>query len=187
MNTKKWLTVPNLLSVFRIVLIPVFVLVFLESESDTIAFWPIAVLVLSGLTDLCDGFIARKFNQVSDVGKMLDPAADKLTQAAVIACLSIRFPSLLILLIIYVVKELSMLIGGVVLLKYKKQVPAAKWYGKVSTFEMYTAMLLFLLFPNMTEPYVTILLAVSAALVLFACLMYLFNFFILHTKKGETK
>lgn len=184
MNTKKWLTIPNLLSLFRIILIPVFVIAFIFSKDDNIAVWSIVVLVLSGLTDLLDGFIARRFNQISDIGKVLDPIADKLTQVAVIACLSIRFHVLLILLVIYIVKELLMLAGGIITLK-KNIIPAARWYGKVSTFELYAAMLLFLLFPTMSEPYVSIILVITTVLVLFALLMYFLNFFVLHNKKGD--
>ena len=84
MSRYKILTVPNLMSFFRILLVPVFAVTFLEK----VPLWPVVILLLSGVTDLFDGMIARKFNQVSDLGKMLDPAADKLTQIAVVSCLT---------------------------------------------------------------------------------------------------
>ena len=164
------MTIPNLLSCFRIILIPVFIVLYINVPDDQIALWPILVLILSGITDMMDGFIARRFNMISDLGKMLDPVADKLTQAAVIGCLMFRFPELVVLFVVYVIKELVMMIGGLVMLKGKrKQVPYAKWYGKVSTFEMYFAMALLLIFPAIGKHPVGIwtIIAVSMFLVIF--------------------
>ena len=78
-------TVPNILSLFRIALIPVLVLTYLSCDDIWL---PASVLVLSGLTDLLDGWIARHFNQISEIGKLLDPIADKLTQFTVVVCLA---------------------------------------------------------------------------------------------------
>ena len=74
------MTIPNILSCFRIVLIPVFVWQYINVPDDQIALWPILILILSGITDILDGFIARRFNMISDLGKMLDPVADKMTR-----------------------------------------------------------------------------------------------------------
>lgn len=177
MTVKKYVTIPNLLSLFRIILIPIFVVAYLNTPDGTVAFWPIAVLLLSGITDMFDGMIARKFNQVSDVGKMLDPVADKLTQVAVIGCVAMRVRQLWVLLVIYVIKELVMVSGGLIMLKMKKQVPMAKWFGKVSTFELYTAMLLFLIFPGMPPYAIILIITITVALVMFALIMYMFQFF----------
>ncbi len=177
MTKVKIFTIPNIMSAFRIVLIPVFIFTFLEG----IPVWPVIVLALSGLTDLFDGMIARKFNQISDLGKMLDPAADKLTQVAVVACLTtVYFKPMVFLLMVYVVKEASMLIGGIVMLKSKKQVPSAKWFGKIATFEFYFAMTLFLLFPNFLKEnpvYITVIIVITIGLILFSLFMYAVQFF----------
>ena len=188
MTVKKYATIPNLMSLFRIILIPIFVVVYLNTaDTTTIAWWPILILALSGLTDFFDGMIARKFIQVSDLGKMLDPVADKLTQVAVIACLAFRYPQLWILLGFYVIKEISMMIGGLVMLKGKRrQVPSARWYGKVATFELYTAMLLLLLFPQMSNGLVTAIVVITAGLALFALIMYAMSFFNFNNK-GDNK
>ena len=69
------MTIPNILSCFRIVLIPVFIVCYLNTPAEGIALWPVLILMLSGLTDVLDGFIARRFNMISDLGKMLDPVA----------------------------------------------------------------------------------------------------------------
>lgn len=127
------LTIPNLLSVIRIILVPFFAYFFIKGEMFTSAIF----LVLSGLSDAVDGYIARHFNQITELGKMLDPLADKITQAAVALCLSIRFPIICPFLIIFIVKELVMLIFASILLKKKRKPTAAKWYGKVSTVLFY--------------------------------------------------
>ncbi len=177
MSRYKILTVPNLMSFFRILLVPVFAVTFLEK----VPLWPVVILLLSGVTDLFDGMIARKFNQVSDLGKMLDPAADKLTQIAVVSCLTtVYFQPMLVLLVVYIVKELTMLAGGLVMLRRKKIVPAARWFGKIATFEFYFAMALFLVFPRflLAHPgYIAVIIAITIGLIVFSLLMYAVQFF----------
>ena len=127
------LTVPNALSVLRIVIIPFFAWFFLKDQ----LLEAVALLVLSGLSDCVDGFLARKLNQVTELGKMLDPLADKLTQGVVAICLAVKFPVIGPLLLVFIIKELGMLCCAVVLLKMKKRPCAAKWYGKVATVMFY--------------------------------------------------
>lgn len=100
------MTIPNALSLFRIALVPAFAVLYLCSGPDNyLLYWALGILVLSGLTDSFDGIIARKFNQITDLGKLLDPIADKLTQVTVVLCLAIRNTYLIPLLIICVVKD----------------------------------------------------------------------------------
>ena len=127
------LTVPNALSVLRIIVIPFFAWFFMH---DQLAI-AVALLVLSGLSDCVDGFIARKLNQVTELGKMLDPLADKLTQGVVALCLAIKFPVICPALLVFILKELVMLFGAILLLKKKKRPCAAQWYGKVATVMFY--------------------------------------------------
>ncbi len=142
-------TVPNVLSLMRIALVPVFATLYLMSEGNpALLMWSIAVLALSGITDLFDGIIARKFNQISEIGKMLDPVADKLTQVTIVFCLAVRLPRLWPLVILCFVKELVQSIGALVMLfRSTVRVQPAKWYGKVSTFVFYICMGLFVAFP----------------------------------------
>ena len=83
------LTVPNAMSALRILIVPVFAALYLRGHVAA----AVGALVFSGLTDMLDGLIARRFNQITDLGKMLDPFADKLTQGVVALCIAIRFPS----------------------------------------------------------------------------------------------
>lgn len=126
-------TVPNLLSVIRILVIVPFAIFFLQGD----ILWAVLMLAISGLSDCFDGMIARKFNQVTELGKMLDPLADKLTQGTVAVCLAVEYPILIPVLSIFVAKELLMLVAACVLLKRKKRPSAAKWYGKVGTILFY--------------------------------------------------
>ncbi|MFI3207474.1 MAG: CDP-alcohol phosphatidyltransferase family protein, partial [Clostridia bacterium] len=95
------------------------------------------LIVFSGLTDMLDGLIARKFNQITELGKMLDPFADKLTQIAIAICVAINFPILFPFLAIMLAKELAMIFFATLLLKSKKRPSAAKWYGKLGTVMFY--------------------------------------------------
>ena len=156
----KW-NVPNALSVTRMVLVPVFVLLYLL-RLDT---WAFAVLLVSGLTDVVDGFIARRFNMITDCGKLLDPLSDKLTQVAVVVCLTTRYAELLPLTVLCFAKELSQGIGGILLLKKNVQAQGARWFGKVSTVLFYTTMLVIVLWHDELVVTASWLLYVLVALV----------------------
>lgn len=121
----KW-NIPNLLSLLRILLVPVFVILYLLSSDERmdLMYWSFGVLILSGVTDSLDGIIARKCNQITDLGKLLDPVADKLTQVAVVICLATRFSQLIPLVVICFVKELAQSIGGLILLRRGAEVRA---------------------------------------------------------------
>lgn len=126
---RKNFTIPNILSFIRIVVIIPLIFSFLDRRFIESGIY----LLISGLSDMFDGAIARKFNQVTQLGKILDPIADKLTLIAVVICLAVLFPSVLPIVIILILKDVLMLIGGAVLLCMKIKPPAAKWYGKVAT------------------------------------------------------
>lgn len=108
----KNLTVPNAMSLFRILVIPFFAYFFLKDNLTA----AVIALALSGLSDALDGFVARRFNQITELGKMLDPLADKLTQGTVAVCIAVRYPTICPLLFLLVTKELVMLCGACFLL-----------------------------------------------------------------------
>ena len=103
---KDFLTIPNLLSLLRILLIAPFVCFFISGNYVAAA----VMLIISGLSDACDGYIARTFNQVTSVGKLLDPIADKLTLFAIMVCITLFSPVLTPFMIILIIKDLFMLI-----------------------------------------------------------------------------
>ena len=132
------LTVPNALSVLRILIIPFFAWFFMRDQLAA----AVVLLVLSGLSDCVDGFIARRLNQVTELGKMLDPLADKLTQGVVALCLAMKFPVIGPVLLVFILKELVMLCCAIGLLKKQKRPCAAQWYGKVATVMFYVSVAL---------------------------------------------
>ena len=138
-------TIPNLLSFIRILLIPVFAWLFYKGE----LIWAVVVLALSGLSDFFDGKIARRFNQVSELGKILDPIADKLTQATIAIMLFLTFYKaqnrtlhlFAWVFLLFIVKELVMLIGGAVMIGFGLKPGAAEIYGKAATMAFYLVMI----------------------------------------------
>ena len=102
---KEVLTIPNLLSLFRLLLIPVYMLIYLRAQKTSDYIVAGMILAISCLTDLVDGKIARKFNMITTLGKFLDPLADKVTQFTLILCLAIRYHVLWSILTLFVTKE----------------------------------------------------------------------------------
>lgn len=173
-RNQNW-TIPNLLSVLRILVIGPFAYFFLNDQ----LLWAVAMLAFSGLSDLFDGLIARKFNQVTELGKMLDPVADKLTQATIAVCLAVKHPILIPILLVFVLKELGMLVGGCILLKKKKRPCAAKWYGKVATFSFYISAVVIVVMEGVFHLYTTttvvisyMLLGITAVFMIYAMVRY---------------
>ena len=184
---KGCLTVPNLLSVIRIALIPVFAVLFLGDNQIA----ALIVLAVSGLTDLFDGKIARRFNQVSALGKILDPVADKLTQITIAIILFILFrgaDSALInafgwVFLVFLIKEAVMVIGGLVMLLMNIRPGAAEMPGKVATAAFYAIMILIIGFGpevgafsrywTLPEALTGILVVISAILTLVAFASYM--------------
>lgn len=170
----KW-TIPNAISLLRILLVPAFVVLYLKGirpEQQVYQYWSFGVLVFSGLTDCVDGYIARRFNQITDLGKILDPIADKLTQMAVLVCVVVHYHHLLPLLIISVCKEVGQCIGSAIMLHRGAKVEGAKWYGKLTTIVFYVVMAAFVLWEDMPMPLMVALGTLVAALMLFAFIRY---------------
>lgn len=170
----KILTVPNLLSLFRIALIPVIVKLYRVDGAYLAA---LLVLILSGLTDVADGIIARKWNLVSDLGKILDPIADKLTQMAMLACLLNRFPHMWLPLGLLIVKEFLTGIMGLRAIRKSGEVKGADWHGKVCTVLLYTVMGLHLLWSGIPMLLSKVLMSLCVAVMLFSGLMYWYRNF----------
>lgn len=124
------LNIPNALTALRCILIIPFVIFFMRNNYVA----ALIVLAVSGITDMLDGWIARKFNQFTELGQMLDPLSDKLTQMAIAVCFAVREPMLVPLLAIFVVKECLMVAGALNLISRNKKKPTgSKWYGKTAT------------------------------------------------------
>ncbi len=149
-------TIPNLLSIFRILLLPIY-LYFVLRQSFYVAG---AVIVVSGLSDYLDGVIARRYNQITDLGKVLDPFADKLTQLFLILSMAWYRPWLWLLFGLFLIKEGFMFVAGLIGLSKNIKLSGAKWYGKVATAVIYVGMILLLLFPELPTLWVRVIFAV---------------------------
>lgn len=134
MKNKRILTIPNLLSLLRLVMIPQLMWLYLEKQDYV---WTAILLTLSGITDVLDGFIARKFHMISEFGKAFDPVVDKLTQVAMLYCVGITFPEVRFLLILLVVKEFVTGVMSLCSIRKTGQVQGAEWHGKVVTVLLY--------------------------------------------------
>lgn len=129
----EFFTIPNILVYIRVLLVPVFVYIYIHAKTDRDYYVALGVMVVAFLTDFFDGKIARKFNLVTDLGKILDPIADKLYQFAVAICLVAKYKLMLLVVVIIFIKELIMGLMGLVLLDKGGKVFGAKWYGKICT------------------------------------------------------
>lgn len=163
------LSLPNLMSFFRIALIP-FILWASHLGKTILA---ALLLVISGLTDIVDGFVARRFHMITPLGKALDPLADKLTIGCVLLSLVIRHQGILSLLIVFGIKEFLMGVEGLLVIRATGTTYSAKWYGKISTLLLYATLFAFILWENMPP-----LLAFSLLLV---CHLAAINAFVLYT------
>ena len=166
---KIW-TVPNCLSFFRLLLVPFIVWSYLGLHNTTLT---IILLALSAVTDILDGQIARHFNMISDLGKALDPVADKLTQVSIVTCLAFTYPLLWVLLGLCVIRETCMGIFGYLTIRKTNKVPGARWYGKVSTVVLYASALSMLIFKAMPAWVTTLLIALCNFFVFMALVLYI--------------
>ena len=172
--------IPNILTIIRFLLIPI-ILIYIFTGNYILA---LIVFTISALTDIADGFIARKFNLVSNFGKLMDPLADKLTQIATLTSLVIKDIIPIWILIIVISKEFIMICGASFL--YGKDVVVySKWYGKLSTVLLYIA----IVFSLLTKQFALIgiwenidlaLFTLAIIMTLFALVMYIKDLY----KKG---
>ena len=145
---KKIVTIPNILSFFRICLLPVIVWLY-GVENNYV--WAGYILILSGVTDMADGYIARHFHMISNLGKVLDPIADKLTQGVMLLCLVLRFHWMIVPFILMIAKEIYMSVSGILVIQRTGIVCGAQWHGKAATCFLYGMMILHIFWQEITH------------------------------------
>lgn len=161
-------SIPNILSYFRLLLIPLFIALYVQEDFTE----ALITLAASGLSDILDGRIARKYDMVTDLGKVLDPVADKLTQCAMMLCVAMRYPAMWWLLGLHVVKETVMLIMGWYVLKRTDTVNSAIWAGKLCTGVIYAVMMLHVILPHLPQPVSVGCTIVCAGLIVLSLIVY---------------
>lgn len=177
-------TIPNILSIARLIIIPIFVSMYLKAET-AMDYQVVAIIVfVSGLTDFVDGFIARKFSQITEIGKVLDPVADKLTQFAIIICLVSRYELMKPLLVLFVVKECMMGILGLYFMKNRKQkLDGAQWFGKVSTAVFYAGSIILFFFYDLDTLIVNTLIVIIALFLFISMINYAQTYYKMTTQE----
>ena len=165
--------IPNILCYIRILLVPLFLYIFFTATEPKDYYIATSVVMISGATAFLDGQIARKFNMVTDLGKLIDPIADKLMQLAMVVALTYKISYMYILVILFVLKEcVTSVVGFIVLKTVKRRLNGAKWYGKVCTAVLYAVMLILVAFPYVDLVFQRCLLIICAAVLIMAFIMY---------------
>ncbi len=170
---KEILSIPNLLSLFRLALIPVYMVIYFNATEPVHYYLSAAILAVSCLTDLIDGKIARHFNMITTLGILLDPVADKATQFTLILCLALRYPVLWYLVGLFVVKEGFQLIAGSLILRKGKMLDGALITGKICTTVLFVSLILMVMIPTMSEQQVAIITAIDAGFMIISFIGYI--------------
>ncbi len=174
---KEILSIPNLLSLFRLALIPVYVLIYLNAEHPSDYAVAAAILAVSCTTDLIDGKIARQFNMITNLGKLLDPVADKATQFTLTVCLAIRHPLLWNLAGLFVLKEGFQLVAGYLTYRKGQMLTGALLSGKLCTTVLFITLILMVLLPGLSQTAIYIITLVDAVFMLISFAHYAFTYY----------
>ncbi|MCF0120069.1 MAG: CDP-alcohol phosphatidyltransferase family protein [Oscillospiraceae bacterium] len=177
--------IPNILSAIRIALVPVFIGVYFACH-ETSTLYAAAIYALATFTDFLDGYIARKYNLITNLGRVLDPLGDKLMTIAVLSCITIDKIIPVWMVLVVLVKELLMLSGGIVIHKVGKvEMPPSNYIGKSSTVVFFVVCITLMIFRSIPEGIATTMVLVALALMLMALGSYIMTFFATMKKARE--
>ncbi|HIR30387.1 MAG TPA: CDP-alcohol phosphatidyltransferase family protein [Candidatus Faecousia faecavium] len=179
---KEIFSIPNLLSFFRLALIPVYAYIYLNATQTHQYVLAGTIMAVSCLTDMIDGKIARHFNMITTVGKILDPIADKMTQFTLTLCLSLEYPVLMPVLALFVVKEAFQLIAGIFFLRKGRMLPGALMTGKVCTTVLFISLIALVLFPEMNPAVVNVIALTDGVFLAISFVSYVLAYFGKHQK-----
>lgn len=169
------MNIPNALSVFRLLLVPVFIIVYF-SASENAKLLATGVYLLAATTDFLDGRIARKYNMVSKLGRFLDPLGDKIMTFAVLVCITIDRLVPLWAVVVFFVKEMLMAVGGLLLYNRITDIPSSNYLGKCATVVFIIVCALLMVFKNIPKFYATLMIAFAIAVMLMAFISYLIKY-----------
>ena len=178
MSTPNWkkqvFTIPNILSLFRLLLIPVYIHIYMTAQTLADYHLAAAILAVSCLTDAVDGQIARRFNMITVVGKILDPLADKITQFTLIICLAMRHPVMWSIIGLFVAKELFQFVAGYIIVRHGRILKGAQITGKICTTILFASLTLLVLLPDIHPNWVLGITIVDGIFLLIAFIDYIF-------------
>ena len=177
-------TIPNLLSLFRLVLIPVYIAIYLHAQESMDYYLAGGILAISCLTDMIDGKIARHFNMITSLGKLLDPVADKATQFALILCLTLKVQNTFLwyLIGLFVLKESFQLIAGGIRLRKGIVLKGALMSGKICTTILFLSLIVMVILPDLKPNVVSVLAIVDGVFLLIAFVHYVIAYFCMDSK-----
>ena len=171
------MNLPNILSIIRLILVPVFAAVYF-SPIEYANVFAAGIYILASLTDVLDGMIARRYNLITKLGRLLDPLADKIMSVTVVACIAISGVIPLWAVIIFVVKEFLMALGALVLYKAKSDVMPSNHLGKASTAVFFITCMILMLF-NLDNTTSTVLIVIAAGFSFVALFVYFYQYMVL--------
>lgn len=180
-------SIPNILSYIRIALVPVFLYKYFTAKEPIDFYMAALIIIICSLTDMADGFIARHFDMATDLGRLLDPIADKLMQLSVLISLTLTVKHMKIVAVLLVIKEFTTFVLGITIYRRcNKRLTGAKWYGKVCTVFVNISLLALIAFPHMGVAMQGILIIVCIAMLLMSWFMYTRLYVIMYkdTKAG---
>ncbi|MEG1879557.1 MAG: CDP-alcohol phosphatidyltransferase family protein, partial [Pseudoflavonifractor sp.] len=166
------MNVPNFLSLTRLAMVPVFAAIFFQPDPNA-RYWAAGVYALAFVTDIADGWIARHFNQITRLGRILDPLADKMMTFTVIICITAAGIIPVWAVIVFFCKEAAMGVGAMKMLHKIDDVMPANWLGKASTFVFFVVCAALVLFPAIPKAWATGMISAALALTIAAFLYYL--------------
>ncbi len=173
-HKREWLLPPNILTYIRFLLIPLFVWLFMVKRKYGLA---TLTLLVSGLTDVADGYIARRFGMISDLGKVIDPIADKLTQMSAAVCLAFTYRLMVVLLMLLVLKEIYLSLFGWHVIRATGKVHGSRWFGKACTVYLYCAAMALIFFPQIPKSVADILIILGCCMAIMVTILYSIHFY----------
>lgn len=176
--------IPNILSVIRLLMIPAFVYVYM-SELPNKTMISFGIYAVAWFTDILDGYLARKNNWITEIGKILDPLADKMMQFVAVICLVIVKRLSVVVISVVFFKELLMLIGASIITRKKKTVTPSSWFGKLATFVLFVAISVLIIAPSTSETLVFVMNILIVGAEVFALAMYSIKFITIFREKGR--
>lgn len=169
-------SIPNCMGYFRILLIPFFCVIYLNADSVKDYYLAAGLVLVSTITDLFDGKVARKFNMVTELGKFVDPFADKLTHGAVALCLCTRYKRMIWLVALMAIKEGFMAVMGLINLRHGKKLDGAKWYGKICTATLFVVLGVLVFMPKNSGRIADVLILGEMVIMAIVLVLYAFEF-----------
>lgn len=162
------MNIPNILTTIRFFLVGIFIYIFYNPTIENNLQWSIVIFIIAGITDILDGYIARKYNMVTKWGKLMDPLADKLMLIVVLISLyTLQIVPLLVIIVVFI-KELLMVLGAIFLYKNRKTVVQSNFFGKAASVAFYVAIIALVF----DFPYAYYMLGAAVFLTLFALIQY---------------